>query len=1041
MMLLLFIATQFYGKVDPTFAEEQQVLLDEHLEIQLSDDQQTAEVITGTLSNEAVDTAEEAEAFLENKTYLINKGGNDVVKTSTKYTKDKLKVDEYGNTHYRTNLIVEGIPVYGAEMIVHTNSAGVVYAINGKTKSNIPQKQWNELFIILPQEAINLVLEDLSLSAETIKFVKEPTSDKFIYELDSEFYPVYVVDVAYFEPTIDEWRYFVNAETGEVVDFYSNKKDMKVPDIGTGVTVDGDRIDLNISKDTSRNEYYLIDQSRGNGTDIAVYDLNHDDNYYSPGSEVKNNNNNFNRESDRAAVSALINGGRVYDYYQRILRRDSVDDNGMDINLAVHYGTNVNNAFWVGDKMVFGDGSGGQWGWKPLSTSLDITAHEMTHGVTQYTSGLEYRNQSGAVNEALSDIMGIACEDYFEGASSDWLIGEDVYNQPGGYLRSLENPSIKNYPDHMDNYVNTTSDYGGVHTNSSIINKAAYNIGVQLGKETMGKLFYHANANYLTRTSDFMDMREAILLAASDQFGQESGEYAIAMNAFADVGIGEYAKKKEEKEEAPEEELSGWVYEDTTFDWTSSKNSDVKSVYKITNTGARAIGLYLSNIQLENGQDYIYIKDESGKYIETLTGNIESKIAVVNGETLIIELDIRQQNKDARFVIDRKAFYYDDKSMYQESEMTYGDYESKDREESEDKKDKGQKENGWIYEDVVIESSHPYKNNSGETYKIEHEGAEGIGVYFENISLENEKDYINIKNAQGEIVETFTGNIGSKIVSIRGDAMYIELSSDSITTDYGFKIWRQAYYLSDQNSKEMSPIAINNPLDLEIENEKAGWNYVDLDLERECAKSDIDNTQIIRREGASHLAVYFDDIQIENSNAHIIVYDKNMKEVIKITKNKLTEPIRIEGDTMTLKITKDDDSKEASYSTSKFAYYLREIDETAKQAKEEDVKVVTNELGWNYCDKTTESGKLDNYEFYTVKQGATNIALYFEYISLKDGEVMTIYDGLGNIEEITTNKEKFIVQLKGDSATIKIENIKDDVESRYKIIKEAYYFE
>ncbi len=164
----------------------------------------------------------------------------------------------------------------------------------------------------------------------------------------------------------------------------------------------------------------------------------------------------------------------MYDYFYQTFKRNSYDNKGGKIVSSVHYGDKYNNAAWIGDQMIYGDGSF----FSPLSGSMDVTAHEMTHGVTQETANLNYENQPGALNESFSDVFG-----YFND-TEDWDIGEDItVSQPA--LRSLSTPTKYGQPDHYKNYQNLPNtdagDYGGVHTNSGIPNKAAYNTITKIG--------------------------------------------------------------------------------------------------------------------------------------------------------------------------------------------------------------------------------------------------------------------------------------------------------------------------------------------------------------------------------------------------------------------------------------------------------------------------------------------------------------------------------------------------------------------------------
>jgi Zn-dependent metalloprotease len=207
-------------------------------------------------------------------------------------------------------------------------------------------------------------------------------------------------------------------------------------------------------------------------------------------------------EGDPATGDADVDGaydgtGATYDYYANTFGRDSYDDAGAPLLSFVHYGVGYENAGWDGYEMVYGDGF----------AVLDVTAHELTHAVTERTAGLEYEDQSGALNEALSDMAG------WDVDPGDTTMGEDL---PIGAIRDMQNPGAYGQPSTASQYVCTTADHGGVHTNSGIPNKVYANLVSSLGRATAAQVRYRAQTTYLTPTSGFADARAAFVSAASD---------------------------------------------------------------------------------------------------------------------------------------------------------------------------------------------------------------------------------------------------------------------------------------------------------------------------------------------------------------------------------------------------------------------------------------------------------------------------------------------------------------------------------------------
>jgi bacillolysin len=189
--------------------------------------------------------------------------------------------------------------------------------------------------------------------------------------------------------------------------------------------------------------------------------------------------------------------GATYDYYASTFGRDSYDGAGAEIVSFVHYGTGYENAFWDGAEMVYGDGF----------AVNDVTAHELTHAVTERTAALEYSDQPGALNESLSDQAG------WDVDPGDSTMGEDL---PIGAIRDLRNPGAYGQPATAGQYVCTADDNGGVHVNDGIPNKVYANLVDALGRGAAQQIRYRAQTTYLTSNATFADARAAEQQAATD---------------------------------------------------------------------------------------------------------------------------------------------------------------------------------------------------------------------------------------------------------------------------------------------------------------------------------------------------------------------------------------------------------------------------------------------------------------------------------------------------------------------------------------------
>lgn len=192
--------------------------------------------------------------------------------------------------------------------------------------------------------------------------------------------------------------------------------------------------------------------------------------------------------NDKVANETFVISGFVRDYFQTTFGLDSIDGNGLDVISNIHYGENYNNAYWDGDEMTYGDGDGKEF--KDFASAVDVVAHELAHGVTQFLANLEYYGQPGALNEHFSDVFGtIIKQKYLQQdiSEADWLIGDTVVSENflGVALRSMKAPGTANefdsQPDHMSNYYTGSADNQGVHINSGIPNKAFYLSCIQLG--------------------------------------------------------------------------------------------------------------------------------------------------------------------------------------------------------------------------------------------------------------------------------------------------------------------------------------------------------------------------------------------------------------------------------------------------------------------------------------------------------------------------------------------------------------------------------
>lgn len=698
--------------------------------------------------------------------------------SGTSFKIEKTQKDNNGKKHLRTQMFLDDIPVYGSELIIHMNEKDEVYSVNGKIDSKAKPQSFKKSIKLKKGEAIKKAEKQLKIKGKNKKDY-HAEAKLYLYNIDGNLKPVYLVTISSIEPEASFWHVFVSAEDGKIVDKYNalahGASSAKVKGIG------GNGSERTLDAVLENGIYYLKDTTRPSKGQILTYDA-YNTQYYSelPGYLVSDPDGVFNDERQKAAVDAHYNLGKVYDYYKDVLNRDSFDGKGASIINSVHGGYKFNNAFWNGTQMVFGDGDGQMF--TNFASSLDITAHEFTHAVTQYTAGLEYRNESGALNEAFSDIIGIAIEN----KQNDWLIGEDSYtpNIEGDALRSMENPRLYNQPDHMRDYLYVNYDKGGVHFNSGIPNKAAYLMGKETGKETMAKIYYHALSNYLTRTSNFMDARDAVILSAIDLYGKDSKEHKLAINSWAKVGVGEGIVDEEGDNSKPGQEIKDTFEDNDTLEKAYGKLEFNKE--------------YDSYISKEYDVDnFCFEVNEKGKVDITLTnlkGDINISLLNSKGEELVSENNKNVSSKRINFDLNEAGKYYIRLSgtgkVIQDPYRLKVNFQKTVVEDNRPAK--------WFYEDKSIK---PIFNNETRSYKtqtITKKGAKSLALYFDNINAQYGVDYIRVKDKNGNVVEEFTGNYGSRTLTVEGDTATIEYTSNSVKTGQGYSIYAIAYLAAEE---------------------------------------------------------------------------------------------------------------------------------------------------------------------------------------------------------------------------------------------------
>ena len=474
-----------------------------------------------------------------------------------------------GHVNDRADQYYRGVRVFGGDVSRQMDAQGVVLSLFGNFYSGID-------ISVDPK----LGADDAQVRAGELAGLARgpdaPEPELMVLPLDAGGYKL-AWRVRAVTDKADIVQFFLDASNGDVLLQYSDREAQSTVGRATGVLGDNKKISVSAGSGS----FSLVDRLRP--PVIETNDMKGDPirtfNYLS--GIVRLNSSDLaadddNTWTDGAVDDAHVYAGYTYDFYFKRFGRRGLNNNDIRIRSLANPVRRTQadllryfdqfpdffvNAFYAGGgDVVYGVGLppgftlSGQ-SWNHLSGALDVVAHELTHGVTEFTSSLIYRNESGALNEAFSDIMGTSIEFFFQPPGSgdlkaDYLCAEDVV-KPGG-LRSMENPQAFGDPDHYSRRFTGTADSGGVHTNSGIANHAFYlaieggtnrtsGLAVQgIGggnREQMEKAFYRAFTSMLPTNATFSQARAATIQAARDLYGSNSNAERAVTEAWTAVGV------------------------------------------------------------------------------------------------------------------------------------------------------------------------------------------------------------------------------------------------------------------------------------------------------------------------------------------------------------------------------------------------------------------------------------------------------------------------------------------------------------------------
>ncbi|WP_393078005.1 M4 family metallopeptidase [Streptomyces sp. LN704] len=470
--------------------------------------------------------------------------------------KEKLVVrdvvkDVDGTVHTRYERTYNGLPVLGGDLVVHESKAGRTEGVTRAVKAAIKVASLKPQVTTAKAEKQALTAAKSAGSAQT---TADRAPRKVIWAATGKPTLAYetVVGGLQDDGTPNELHVITDAATGKKIYEYQGIE------TGTGKSLYSGTVTLSTTK--SGTTYNLTDGTRGGH---KTYNLKHGTSgtgtLFTDADDVWGTGTASSSTTDQtAAADAAYGAQETWDFYKNTFGRSGIKNNGVGAYSRVHYGSSYVNAFWDDSCfcMTYGDGSGNT---HPL-TSLDVAGHEMSHGVTSNTAGLNYTGESGGLNEATSDIFGTGVEFYAANTSDpgDYLIGEKInINGDGTPLRYMDKPSKDGGS--ADSWSSTVGNKD-VHYSSGVanhffyllaegsgaktINGVSYNSPTSNGSTVTGigrakalQIWYKALTTYMTSTTNYKAARTATLSAASALYGSGSTEYATVAAAWSAVNV------------------------------------------------------------------------------------------------------------------------------------------------------------------------------------------------------------------------------------------------------------------------------------------------------------------------------------------------------------------------------------------------------------------------------------------------------------------------------------------------------------------------
>jgi Zn-dependent metalloprotease len=465
-------------------------------------------------------------------------------------------VDALSMAHVRVQQMYQGLPVLGGEAISHFRSDGSSFA---DTESLVDGISVDPTPSLTSERAAELAIADYGCES---CLTDTPRSQLWILRQDGIDHLVYRVQLSRLDgsPASALPVRFIDAHSGSVVLAFDNLQ------TGTGSSLYSGTVNIGTTFNPSNMQFHMENVALrfgtfnlNGGTDPAAF------------TRVKDADDTWDAPNKQAGVDAHYAAEKFFAYLSSVHGRNGLDGAGGPRTIAafngsgplfsslIHYGTAFNDAFWnpIANVVMYGDGDGTTFS---APVSLDLAGHEMTHGLTQFTSGLLFSGESGALSESWSDVLGAMLERNVKGESANtWRIAEDAYtpSTPGDAVRYLDNPhqavdgglTADDDPDHYSERYTGAADNGGIHHNSGIANKAFYLVAkggshhlggsmTGIGADDAARIWFLALTSYMTSTTNFVGARQATLDAAVALFGSGSPQHQAVNRAWCLVGVG-----------------------------------------------------------------------------------------------------------------------------------------------------------------------------------------------------------------------------------------------------------------------------------------------------------------------------------------------------------------------------------------------------------------------------------------------------------------------------------------------------------------------